>query len=127
MIFITKYMANKLFLSSEQILEKIFPGAPRGYNALAVDQYLDTIIKDYKVVEANVLISQKEIDTLNKKVKDLEKTNEELVIENAKLKQRFSNIKSDDVVTSDNMHLIKRINALETFLYKKGFDPKDIK
>ena len=120
-------MANKLFLSSEEILNKVFPGAPRGYNALAVDQYLDSIIKDYKIVEANVLVSKQEIEELNNKVNELQKANEQLTIENTKLKQRFSNIKSDDNVTTDNINLLKRINALETFLYKKGFNPKDVK
>lgn len=120
-------MPNKLFLSSETILNKVFPGAPRGYDPLVVDQYLDTIINDYRIVEANVIISQKEIDSLQKKIEELERKNEELVIENDRYKARFSNIKSDDNVTTDNINYLKRINALENFMYKHGFDPKDVK
>ena len=119
-------MRPQLTLSSKGILDKVFQTAPRGYNPLEVDSFLDLIIKDYVVVESNVLAYKKDIEALEQEVEKLKKENYELQVENGKYKDRFANIKEGDVVTSDNMNLVKRINKLETFLYKNGFNPQDI-
>ena len=47
-------MPLKLKLTSDVILNKEFQGSTPGYNPLQVDEYLDRIIKDYRVVEAKV-------------------------------------------------------------------------
>jgi len=119
-------MEIKLVLSSEKILEKIFPGSPRGYDALQVDQFLDEIIKDYRLVEENALLAKKELEDLKSTIQKLENDKRKLEIENSRLKARFSNIKEEDMVNKDNINLIRRIRTLENFLYKNGFDPKDI-
>ena len=124
---IIKSMAVKLTLSSKEILEKVFPGAPRGYDPLKVDEYLDAIIKDYIEIESNYLVTKAEYDALNAKVETLNKEKQKLEIELGKYKERFSNIKASDTVTSDNMDLIKKINKYETFIYKMGYNPHTIK
>jgi len=120
-------MPLKLVLNSEEILNKVFKGSARGYDALAVDQFLDVILKDYQLIEKNVLIQEKEFNDLKNSLQNLETQIRNLEVENGKLKTRLSNIKENDVVTSENINLIKRINKLETFLYQNGFDPNKIR
>ena len=120
-------MAIKLLLTSKDILEKEFRGSPRGYDALEVDEFLDKVLADYHMIEANSLMEKKEIDSLNEKIKELTKIKNDLEIENGKLNARFSNIKESDDVNSSNMELIKKINKYEKFLYNHGFPPETIK
>ena len=44
-----------------------------------------------------------------------------------KYKAKFANIKSSDNVNSDNIELVRRINALEKFLWAHGYNPDTIK
>ena len=120
-------MALKLVMTSQTILEKVFPSAPRGYDAFLVDEFLDGIIKDYITVENNYLTSKEELDSLNKSIEKLKKEKQDLEIELGKYKERFANIKEGDNVTTDNMDLLKKINKYETFIYKMGYNPKTIK
>lgn len=120
-------MKIKLFLSSEEILNHTFAAVPKGYDPLDVDEYLDHILADYRTVEKNVLIQKEELEALNKRVEQLTAGIKRLEVENTTLKQKFSNIKPTDNVTTDNINLIKRINQLELFLYHQGIDPKTIK
>lgn len=120
-------MAIKLVFSSKEIGDKIFKGVPRGYDPYEVDAFLDQIIADYVKVESNYLVSQKEMDELNTKIKRLEEERHYLEIELSKIKSRYANVKPTDVVTDDNINLIKRINTLERFLWRNGFNPSNIK
>lgn len=120
-------MAIKLILSSEEILNKVFQPAPKGYSPLDVDSFLDGVIKDYKIVEANLLLKQSDIDALNKKIEELESKVKVLEIENNKYKSKVKNMMDDDTVNFDNIDLKKRINSLELYLYKHGVDPNTIK
>lgn len=120
-------MAIKLSLSSEQLLEKVFPEAVHGYNALAVDEFIDMIIKDYKEIEKNHLLTKNEFALLNERIENLRKENEDLIVENKSLKKKFDGIKSSDTPNKDNITLLKKINKLETFLWNQGFDPNQIK
>jgi len=120
-------MEIKLVLSSEKILNKVFPGSTRGYDALVVDEFLDEILKDYRTVETNALIASKELESLKLQIQDLTKQKRNLEIENAKFKARLGNIKEGDTVSTDNIELVRRINALEKFLFQKGFNLNDIK
>ena len=120
-------MAIQLVLSSEEIGNKVFKGVPRGYDPYEVDKFLDTIIADYEKVESNYLASKEEIDALNKKIKKLDEERHYLEIELSKLKAKYSNVKPTDAVNDDNINLIKRINILEKFLWRNGFNPDNIK
>ncbi|MEA5061312.1 MAG: DivIVA domain-containing protein [Erysipelotrichaceae bacterium] len=120
-------MSVKLTLSSEQLLAKVFPDAIHGYSALDVDEFIDLIINDYREIESNYLVSKSELDLLNAKIDSLRKENEALTIENRSFQKRFDGIKESDNPTSDNITLLKKINKLEKFLWKQGFDPNTIK
>ena len=120
-------MAIKLKLNSKEILEMKFPNVPRGYDPLYVDEYLDKIIRDYKLVEANYLVETNAIDSLNEKIAELEKTITELKIENSKYASRLKDINENDNVNADNIDLVRRINVLEKFLYQHGYMPDQIK
>ena len=120
-------MPLKLKLTSKALLDKQFQGSTPGYNPLQVDEYIDKIIKDYKMVEENYLVLKKEYDDLLAQVSKLEEENKELNIEILKYKGRLSNVKEADNVTSENIDLLKRINSLEKFIYDKGFDPTKVK
>ena len=120
-------MAIKLNLNSKEILEMKFPNVPRGYDPLYVDEYLDKVIRDYKLVETNCLVETTEIDSLKAKITALEKELENLKIENEKYASRLKDINENDNVTVDNIDLVKRINVLEKFLYQHGYIPSQIK
>ena len=58
-------MAIKLFLNSQTIINHVFPVVTRNaYDATEVDRFLDSIIQDYKLVEANALVLKTEYETL---------------------------------------------------------------
>lgn len=120
-------MAIKLVLSSETIGNKIFKGVPRGYDPYEVDHFLDQIIADYERVEANYLLSQSEIQSMERKIKELEEEKHRLEIEVGRYKTKYSKVKPEDNVNDENLSLIKRINTLETFLWQNGFNPTRIK
>ncbi len=116
-------MPIKLVLSSKEILDHVFDPATPGYNALQVDEFLDRVIKDYITIESNMLIMSREYNDLKQRIEELEKQNRKLSVENEKYKGRLKNIKESDVVTSDNMDIIKRNRQLEEFIYKNGLVP----
>ena len=121
-------MAVKLFLNSQTIINHVFPiTSKNSYDATEVDKFLDVIIQDYRLVEANSLVLTKEYESLKEKNKLLEKEKRNLEVELEKYKARFANIKSDDNVTTDNIEYISRINTLERFLWAHGFNPDTIK
>ena len=121
-------MAVKLFLNSQTILDHAFPLTHKNsYNAEEVDRFLDMILQDYKLVESNVLIPSKEYESLKEKNKTLESEKRKIEVELERYKARFTNINPSDNVTTDNIELVRRINALEKFLWAHGFNPDTIK
>lgn len=120
-------MAIKLKLNSQEILETQFPNAPRGYDPLSVDEYLDKIIRDYKLVEQNQLLEEKEVVSYKERISKLEQEIQELKILVSKYEARLKDINENDNVTVENIDLVKRINQLEKFLYKHGYMPDQIK
>lgn len=121
-------MAIKLTLCSKEILATVFSGAVRGYNPLEVDSFLDNVIRDYQIIESNYLITKSDIENMQKKIDELEGKNQQLEIENKRYETRFEGIRDNDKsVSADNINLVKRISALEKFLWKQGFNPNTIK
>ena len=121
-------MAVKLFLNSQTIINHVFPIVSRNaYDATEVDKFLDSIIQDYKKVEANSLVLKNEYEELREKNRVLEKEKRALEVDLEKYKAKFANIKSSDNVNSDNIELVRRINALEKFLWAHGYNPDTIK
>ena len=85
------------------------------------------VLQDYKVVEANVLLSSKEFESLKEKNKLLESEKRKIEVELERYKVRFTNINPSDNVTTDNIELVRKINALEKFLWAHGYNPDTIK
>ena len=119
-------MATKLNLTSQKILDEVFPGVPRGYDPLLVDQFLDKVLQDYLVIESNELIDKQEIESLRKELDRLKKENYELVVENGRYKNRFEGIKDNPNVTKENMEYIRKIDRMEKWFYNHGINPDDI-
>lgn len=120
-------MAIKLNLTSKEILDEVFPGAPRGYDPLVVDQYLDKIINDYLLVESNELMQKEEIDNLRNEIQTLKEENYRLNVENGKFKNRFGDIKEGVEISKDNVELLRKIARYEKLLYSHGIDFDEIK
>ena len=121
-------MAVKLFLNSQTIINHVFPIISKNaYDATEVDKFLDVVIQDYRLAENSALVNKKEYESLLEKSKTLEAEKRKLEVELEKYKARFTNIKSSDNVTSDNIELVRRINALEKFLWAHGYNPDTIK
>ena len=121
-------MAVKLFLNSQTILNHTFPiVGNNAYNAEEVDKFLDMILQDYKVTESNVIIPVTEYENLKSKNKVLESEKRKIEVELERYKAKFTNIKSSDNVTTDNIELVRKINVLEKFLWAHGYNPDTIK
>ena len=125
--YLSVFMGIKLNFDSSFILEKQFNGQLRGYDAYEVDKFLDLIIKDYKIIESNHLIEKEELDQLKNQIAELEKKCSNLEIEINKYRTKLGKIKDSNVVNSENLELVKKITALENFIYSHGFDPRRIK
>ncbi|MCD8195022.1 MAG: DivIVA domain-containing protein [Coprobacillus sp.] len=113
-------MKVDLSLDSNQILEKKFSKSSNGYDSLEVDEFLDQIIEDYQKIEEEVQASNTTEEALKEQIQTLE-------IELEKYKSRLKGISETDTVSLDNMDLIKRIRALEDYLFDLGYDPSSIK
>ena len=120
-------MSKKLNLTSQQILDKVFPGVSRGYDPLIVDQFLDVVLKDYQVIEENELLGREEIDALKEEMEKLKKENYELTVENGLLKNKTASIKDGQGVTRDNLDLLRRIDKLEKLCYEHSIDISSVK
>ena len=102
---------DKITLTMQQILEKDFKIDARGYRMQEVDQFLDTIIRDY--------------NEYNNIVKHLREENERLTLENADLKQQVRSLESSiETVRGKekeitNVDLLRRISQLEKIVLGK--------
>ena len=103
---------KKLKLNPEVILNKSFNVGVQGYEPTEVDSFLDDVLEDYQIMEANMqemldLISklQEQVKTLNKKTVELQGTKKAFDLTNT------TNYSSVD--------LLKRISRLEEVVYNK--------
>jgi len=120
-------MEFKLQISSKGILDKVFKSTSKGYDPLEVDQFLDRILCDYREIESKQTFANKELEKVKEENDKLAKRIYELESNLASYKAKYSNLKPNDKVNLDNINYIRRINELETFLFKNGFDPSKIK
>ena len=104
-------LSDKITLTMQDILEKDFKIDARGYRMQEVDQFLDTIIRDY--------------NEYNNMVKHLREENEKLTLENADLKQQVRSLESSIEAVKGgekeitNVDLLKRISQLEKIVLGK--------
>ncbi len=120
-------MATKLNFNSNSLLNLKFAKNVKGYDAYQVDTTLDQILSDYHFYETFYSEAKQYIATLENRVK---KQNDEIRskdLEIAKISKRLEGIDNRSNVSNENMTLLKRIDALERALYKKGVDPTKIK
>ncbi len=102
---------DKIALTMHDILEKEFKIDTRGYRMQEVDQFLDTIIRDYN--EFGGIIN------------DLLEENKKLSEENAELKQEVRSLNSSIETVKGgekevtNVDLLRRISKLEKIILGK--------
>lgn len=117
----------KLKLSADQIYNQSFTGAKSGYNCLQVDTLLDSVISDYEAFEEYVKeeeVARGELERMNRLLNERVTS---LQVENTVLKQKLDDVSGVSSSGEGNLSLLKRINSLETALYKAGIDPTKIK
>ena len=118
-------MNKELSFTSEELLNKKFKTAERGYNPEEVDTVLDQIIDDYRKIESNSKIDVKALlDELNELKKENACLKEELV----KQKDKIKYLPKDKVVHIDNYELLQRIGKLEMYIKDHiGSIPEELK
>src|SRR5690625_1357902 len=109
---------DEIKLSSETILEKDFKTSMRGYNQVEVDEFLDTIIKDYETF--NEIIS--ELQEENKKLKANQGTVSTAGTTNEQLQEDTS---VAPTVNQVNYDVLKRLSNLEKAVFGKKADEED--
>lgn len=117
-------MTKKINYTTEELLNKKFSPAEKGYNALEVDQVFDKIIEDYKQLQSLIDTLNSENAKHSEEIKDLDKKLREADIQIAKLKAQLDAVPKMEGLNQDNYTLIKKVSAYERVLYKKGINPK---
>lgn len=120
-------VARPLNFTAKTLLEKTFTKNVKGYDPLEVDGTLDKVIEDYRHYEKFSAEARPYIIRLESDVTKLKNAVQERDVEIARLKNRLSGIKDDPQVSRGNINLLKRIDALEKALYRKGVNPNSIK
>ncbi|PAV29460.1 cell division protein DivIVA [Virgibacillus profundi] len=95
---------SRVQLSGKDILEKEFKTAMRGYNQEEVDEFLDSIIKDY--------------DAFNQEISRLQQENENLKKKNSVEQTRT---RSPQPNTQVNYDVLKRLSNLEKAVFGKKY------
>lgn len=122
-------MEKKTNYTKEELLNKEFSVAVKGYNPLEVDQVLDKIIEDYEKFEKNKSNSSVDVDELLNQIKVLKEENEAIKEELEKERNKWKYISKDHKdIHLDNYELLLRIGKLEMYIHDKlGINPEDIK
>ena len=115
-----------LHLEPSTLYHKEFSGTNPGYDALQVDTFLDYVIQDYQTFEEYADSLESQISEYEVKFKVLNQEMSDVQAENANLKKRLSEIKSNDDASINNLDLLKKINLLEKALRKAGIDPQTV-
>lgn len=103
---------EKLNLTPEEILNKVFKVDFKGYAPAEVDAFLDSILEDYQIMEDNIQQLLDTVATLQAQVKELTAKNVEL--EGRKMAFDLSNTTS-----YSSVDILKRISRLEEQVYNK--------
>lgn len=117
-------MEKKSNYSSESLLNFKFDPKEKGYDPLQVDQVFDKIIEDYETLNKEIQIITNDNEKHLQEVAKLKEKNEALEFELAKLKQQLNEYSKIKDINPDNYALLKKVNAYERVLYKKGIDLK---
>ena len=117
-------MEKKLNYSAESLLNFKFDPKEKGYDPLQVDQVFDKIIEDYETLNKEIQIAADEKGKHLEEISKLKTKIEGLEFELAKLKQQVNEFSKIKEINPDNYALLKKVNAYERVLYKKGIDLK---
>ncbi|MCQ2793324.1 MAG: DivIVA domain-containing protein [Bacilli bacterium] len=120
-------MAGKINFNSITLCDLKFAKNVKGYDAYQVDVALDRVIDDYHFYENFYKEAKDYIAKLESDVKKLRDETRKKDIEIARINKRIEGIKDKTNVSSENIDLLQRINALEKALYAKGIDPTKIR
>ena len=102
-------------LTAKDILQKEFTKAVRGYNSAEVDEYLDSIIRDYDSYQKDVAYLKNENERLIAKVDELSK---QLAI----AKKSVPNNPGSGVT---NFDILKRLSNLENHVFGSKIENTD--
>lgn len=117
----------KLSLSSRDILEKEFKKNVKGYDPLEVDEFLDKVLQDYRIIDDVVINLNNKVEQLQKQLGALQRDYDDLEVSSNSQIQRKSTFAVNDYSRLDNLELLKKIGAYENKLYQMGVDPSKIK
>ncbi|WP_096188905.1 cell division regulator GpsB [Evansella halocellulosilytica] len=96
-------------LTQKEILEKDFKTGIRGYNQDEVDQFLDTIIKDYDAFENRIEWLEKEVERLKKETATLS--------EHTKRHQPQTQPQPQSQAGNTNYDILRRLSNLEKHVF----------
>lgn len=94
-------------LTAKDILQKEFSRSMRGYNAAEVDEYLDSIIRDYDSYQKDVVFLKNENERLISKVDELTK----------QLALAKKNVPASPGSGVTNFDILKRLSNLEKHVF----------
>ena len=106
-------------LTAKEILQQDFKQKMRGYDPVEVDEYLDSIIKDYEQYNREIMELREENERLIAKVDQLTRSTETL-----------SRIRQDapkQTTTITNFDIIKRLSNLEKEVFGKKLEEDLVK
>lgn len=103
-------------LTAKDILQKEFTKSMRGYNTAEVDEYLDSIIRDYDSYQKDVVYLKNENERLISKVDELTK-------QLALTKKNTSTGTPGSGVT--NFDILKRLSNLEKHVFGSKIEQTD--
>lgn len=103
-------LEDKIFLTTNDILEKEFKLDARGYRPQEVDKYLDLVIRDY--TEYQTIIKRLMVE-----IKNLEKDNSILQGEIRDLKSKLEIVGTSTNKGVTNVDILKRLSELEKIVY----------
>ena len=82
-------------LNQREILEKDFSSKLRGYDPQEVDEFLDTIIRDYKAYDSHIEDLQSENERISKSVNNMYKRLEAAMKKNEVLNKQIEKLQRD--------------------------------
>lgn len=113
---------KRLILDEQKLLQKKFAANVKGYDALAVDEFLDIIRGDYILFSSITSELQKELAKMNA----LQKAVLDLEAKNIVLTKRVKELESHVERKGTTIELLKKVDKYERKLWQLGIDPKKV-
>ncbi len=113
---------KRLILDEQKLLQKKFVANVKGYDALAVDEFLDIIRGDYILFHRITSELQKELA----KVNALQKAVLDLEAKNIVLTKRVKELEKHVERKGTTIELLKKVDKYERKLWQLGIDPQKV-